>query len=73
VLAPVVLPVERCQAGVKALADALGESRDGVGLRVQRAAARRQRDRRFAACVDDLDRCPAEGANEDELTRWQLR
>jgi len=63
------LAVERWQVGVKALADALGKSRDGVSLWVQRAAARRQRDRRFAARLDDLDRRLAEGANDDEPTR----
>jgi REP element-mobilizing transposase RayT len=49
------LAVERWQVGVKALADALGKSRDGVSLWVQRAAARRQSDPRFAARLDDLD------------------
>jgi len=54
------LAVERWQIGVKALADALGKSRDGVSAWVQRAATRRQKDPRFASRLDELDRRLAE-------------
>ena len=50
------LAVERWGIGVKALAEALGKSRDGVSHWVRRAARRRHEDRRFAARLDDLDR-----------------
>lgn len=48
--------VERWGIGVKALAAALGKSRDGVSLWVRRAADRWRHDRRFAAKLDELDR-----------------
>jgi hypothetical protein len=50
------LAVERRQIGVKALADALGRSRNGISKWARRAALRRQHDRGFAARLDDLDR-----------------
>jgi len=63
-----VLAVERWQVGVKALADTLGKSRDGVSLWVQRAAARRQVDPRFVARLDDLDGRLAENVGNDPPT-----
>jgi REP element-mobilizing transposase RayT len=51
-----VLAVERWGIGVKALADALGKSRDGVSLWVRRGADRRRTDPDFADRLDDLDR-----------------
>lgn len=49
------LAVERWGVQVKALAAALGKSRDGVSLWVRRAAQRRREDREFAAELDELD------------------
>jgi len=49
------LGVERWEVGVKALADALGKSRDGVSLWVRRAARRRSEDEAFADRLEDLD------------------
>lgn len=49
------LAVERWGIGVKALADALGKSRDGVSHWVRRAAERRSEDPRFARRLDELD------------------
>ena len=50
------LAIERWGIGVKALADALGKSRDGVSHWVLRAARRRHEARRFVAKLDELDR-----------------
>jgi REP element-mobilizing transposase RayT len=50
------LAVERWGVQVKALAEALGKSRDGVSLWVRRAAKRRREDGEFAAKLDELDR-----------------
>jgi len=50
------LAIERWGVGVKALADALGKSRDGVSLWVRRAARRRSEDEGFARRLDKLDR-----------------
>jgi putative transposase len=50
------LAIERWGVGVKALADVLGKSRDGVSLWVRRAARRRSEDGRFAQKLDKLDR-----------------
>lgn len=50
------LAVERWGIGVKALAVALGKSRDGVGLWLRRAAQRRSEEQAFARRLDDLDR-----------------
>lgn len=47
--------VERWGVGVKALAGALGKSRDGVSHWVRRAARRRGADAAFAARLDALD------------------
>jgi putative transposase len=54
------LAIERWGVEVKALAAALGKSRDGVSLWVRRAARRRCNDRHFAARLDELDRQVAE-------------
>jgi hypothetical protein len=51
-----VLAVERWGIGVKALADALGKSRDGVSLWVRRGASRRAQDPECSARLDALDR-----------------
>lgn len=51
-----VLAVERWGIGVKALADALGKSRDGVSLWVRRGASRRAKDPQCGARLDELDR-----------------
>ncbi len=56
-----VLAVERWGIGVKALADALGKSRDGVSLWVRRGADRRRTDPGFAGRLDDLDHRLAAG------------
>ena len=50
------LAVERWGVGVKALADALGKSRDGVSHWVRRAAHRRAEEPAFARRLDELDR-----------------
>jgi REP element-mobilizing transposase RayT len=50
------LAVERWGVGVKALADALGKSRDGVSHWVRRAAHRRAEEPTFARRLDQLDR-----------------
>ena len=49
---------------MKALAEALGKSRDGVSLWVRRAAKRRREDREFAAKLDELDRRLASEVSE---------
>lgn len=54
------LAVERWRVGVKALAAALGKSRDGVSLWVRRAARRRGEDRTFVMKLDEMDRRLAE-------------
>ena len=58
------LAVERWGVQVKALAAALGTSRDGVSLWVRRAAKRRREDREFAARLDELDRRLASAVSE---------
>ena len=50
------LAVERWGVGVKALADALGKSRDGVSQWVHRGARRRAGEPAFARRLDELDR-----------------
>ncbi len=56
------LAVERWGIGVKALAEALGKSRDGVSHWVRRAAKRRGTDARFARRLERLDACLAREA-----------
>ena len=56
-----VLAVERWGIGVKALADALGKSRDGVSLWVRRGASRRREDPGCDNRLDELDRRLAAG------------
>jgi REP element-mobilizing transposase RayT len=58
------LAVERWAVQVKALAEALGKSRDGVSLWVRRAAKRRREDGEFAAKLDELDRRLARAVSE---------
>ncbi len=58
------LAVERWGVQVKALAEALGKSRDGVSLWVRRAAKRRREDGEFAAKLDELDRRLASEVSE---------
>ena len=50
------LAVERWGVGVKALANALGKSRDGVSQWVRRGARRRAGEPAFARRLDQLDR-----------------
>ncbi len=50
------LAIERWGLGVKALADALNKSRDGVSRWVHRAANRRAVDPAFARRLDEVDR-----------------
>ena len=50
------LAVERWGVGVKALADALGKSRDGVSHWVRRGARRQAGQPAFARRLDELDR-----------------
>jgi len=58
------LAVERWGVQVKALAAALGKSRDGVSLWVRRAAKRRREHGEFAAKLDELDRRLASAVSE---------
>jgi transposase len=53
--------IERWGIQVKALAEALGKSREGVSKWVRRAARRRSEDGAFARRMEALDRRLADG------------